>query len=95
MVRGKAIIRRFLAKLFDVFIGRFGLQQRVIDQAGPIARRSGLAQDQPNARRARVDDPMHALGATMKALRRAAAHLRLIIRVTIQPRIDDVSNLLD
>ena len=67
----------------------------MIDQAGPVAGRSCLSKNEPDALCAGIDDAMHALGATMKALRRAAAHLRLIVAMTIQPRVDDVGDLLD
>jgi hypothetical protein len=67
----------------------------VVNQARPIARRSRLAQHKTDARRARVHNPMHPLRATIKALVRAAAHLRLPVRVSIQACDDDIRYLLD
>jgi hypothetical protein len=66
----------------------------VIDQAGPIPRRTGLAQDESDARRAGIDYPMHAFRATIEAFGSAAAH-RGLIGAAIQPPDDYVGNLFN
>ena len=67
----------------------------MIDQAGPVACGTGLAQHQPDARRARVNHAMHAFGAAIKAIGGAAAHLCLIDSFTIQAGIDHIGDLLN
>ena len=68
----------------------------MIDQAGPLPRRSGLAEYETDARGAGIDDAMHAFRATMKTLGRAAAHGSLFrAAVAIEPRHDHISDLLN
>src|SRR5260370_42195021 len=89
------ILRSLFAENLDVAFRGVGSQQRVIDQAGPVARRTGLSQHESDARRARVNDAMHALRTAIETIRSAAAHRRLIGRLTIQTRVDYVRDLLD
>ena len=89
------ILRGFFTQSFDVPVSCVRSQERVIDQAGPVARRTGLSQYEPDARRARVHDAMHPLRAAIETIRRAAAHCRLIGKLTIQTRINYIRDLLD
>src|SRR5258708_8027 len=89
------ILRSFFAENFDVVFGSVGSQERVINQAGPVARRAGLSQHEPDARRARVNDAMHALRTAIETIRSAAAHCRLVGELAIQTRINYVRDLLD
>src|SRR5712691_8446083 len=92
---GEMILRGFLAENFDVAFRSVGSQECVIDQAGPVARRTGLSQHESDARRARVNDAMHALRTAIETIRSATAHRRLITEFTIQTRVNYVRDLLD
>ena len=89
------ILRGFFAESLDVAFRSVGSQERVIDQAGPVARRRCLSQHEPDARRTRVHDAMHALRTAIKTIRGTAAHRRLIGKLTIQTRVNYVGDLLD
>src|SRR5205814_3656437 len=93
--RGEMILRGLFAKNFDVAFRGVGSQERVIDQAGPVARRTGLSQHESDARRAGVNDAMHALRTAIETIRSAAAHRRLVDMLTIQTRVNYVGDLLD
>jgi hypothetical protein len=67
----------------------------VVNQARPIARRSRLPKHKTDARRARIHNPVHPLRAAIETLVRAPAHLRLPVRIAVQPRDDDIRYLLD
>ena len=93
---GEAVCGCFLAEFFDVVVGGFGFEQRVIYEARPFTRRACLAQHEADARRACVDDAVHALGAAMEALGRAAAHRGLVrAAVAVQARDDRVGDLVN
>src|SRR5688572_17085836 len=66
--RREPVSRGFLAKLFDVVVSGFGLQECVVYQTRPLARGSRLAQHETDTRGARVHDAVHPLGAAMKTL---------------------------
>ena len=89
------ILRGFFAENLDVAFRGVGPQERVIDQAGPVARRTSLSQHESDARRARINDAMHALRTAIETIRSAAAHLRLIDAFAVQARIDHIGNLLN
>jgi hypothetical protein len=84
-----------IAKPFYVLVGRFGLKQRVVNQARPIARRSCVAQHQSDSRRPGIHHAMHSLRAPVEALAGAAAHRGLLFHISVKTRYDDVRNLLD
>src|SRR6185369_16469507 len=72
----EAISRSFVTQLLNIVVGSFRLEERVIDEACPFPGGPRLSQHETDAGSSRVDDAVHALGATMKALRRATAHRR-------------------
>jgi hypothetical protein len=67
----------------------------MVNKAGPLARGPCFTEDEADARGARVDDAMHALGTAMKALGRATAHRSLLSAIAIQPRHNRVGDLLN
>src|SRR5712692_5998706 len=89
------ILRSFFAESLDVAFGSVRSQERVIDQAGPVARRTGLSQHEPDPRRACVNNAMHALGTAIETIRSATAHRRLITELTVQTCVNYVRDLLD
>src|SRR6266849_6537361 len=88
------ILRSFFAESLDGAFRSVGSQECVIDQAGPVARRCRLSQHESDARRARINDAVHALRTAIETVRSAAAH-RLIAEFTIQTRVNYVGDLLD
>jgi hypothetical protein len=92
---GESEPRSFFAQVLDVVFGRLGLEERVIDQTGPIARRPCLSKHQANARRSGIDNPVYPLGATIETLVRTPTQLCLPVYVTIETRDNDIRYLLD
>src|ERR1700730_4580614 len=66
----------------------------MVDEAGPVSCRAGLAQPQTNSRGSGIDNAMHALGAAIETFRGTATQLRLLA-VTIQASNDCFCNLFD
>src|SRR5256714_13128721 len=87
------VLRCLLAQTPYVRLARLWLQQRVINQTRPIARRRRLAQHDPYARRTRVHNPLHPLRAAIKTGAPAPARPVVLVPLAVQTRDDDIRYL--
>jgi hypothetical protein len=67
----------------------------VVYQAGPIARGRSFSENQANPRSAGIDNPVHALRATVETLGGATTKPRLIVSVSVKTGHNHICYLLD
>ena len=66
----------------------------MINETGPISGGAGLTEQQSDPRSAGVDYSMHALWTAVKTFRGASTQAGLVT-VSVQPRNDSISDLLN
>ena len=81
--RCKMESRRLVAQSLDVFVGRFWLEERMVNQAGPVVGGSGLAKNKAYSRSARVDNPVHPFRASIETFSGASAQVFLPVRIAV------------